>query len=357
MTSSTSSPKPITSLRGHSAPVLCLATLPADPTTLASGAEDGTARIWDVARGRCRRGIRVGGAGEEVNSVCWGLDPNEVYVAAGAKVHAVDLRSPGVVITASTPVGPAADDDINQICLHEKGTFLAVADDSGQVRVLDMRTRRPFKRFRRGHDSLAMCVRFQPQTSWTLWSGGMDNTVIAWDYSKGAPVAEFDMASPPETSTSPSPSPTPEPTAPQTINPPFVQCMDFSPNGNILAAGLGDGALALIEPPLSTTTAKGKGKASGAPWMYRSRLEGGHTWSVAAMTFVPNSHIYNNSTLLTGGIDGVVAIWRSVDISSASPTIDTKNTPPSSLRLDTRYRVHRKVNCIVATVHAFFVRM
>ncbi|KND00909.1 uncharacterized protein SPPG_04009 [Spizellomyces punctatus DAOM BR117] len=309
-------------LRGHTAPVLCLDLCSkATASKVASGAEDGTARVWDIATAKCVRGLRGLEENTEVSSVCFSGD-DLLYVAAGHQVRLFDLRSPGLVLNQSTQIGVSAEDEINHIALNEKRTFLATADDSGHVTVTDLRTTRVFKRFRQRHENLATCVRFQPNRSWDVWSGGMDSTLIHWDFSKGCPVEQFPFATSEQSQSA------------QSVNPPFVHSLEFSPDARLLAAGLGDGSVALLnvsgKKNADAERSTRKGRSSSA---LKARLMDGHSWAVSAVTF-PRCE---RGPLLSGGIDGNIVLW---DI----PASDGEGEGVIKRRL----HIGRKTNCLTS---------
>ncbi|KAJ3086203.1 WD repeat-containing protein 53 [Quaeritorhiza haematococci] len=283
-------------LSGHSAPVTSLAVPPpsssspagrqGDSLVLASGSEDGSIRIWDVEKQRLLRGMKGfmdgGKASDEVKEVScvrFTTDPgnNVVYASGGNQLYAFDLRCEGLVLTHKhvDSAFPQAYDEINQIDIHEKATFLALSDDSGRVSVLDMRnaSRTVFKKFRSRHANLATCARFRPKRPWEVWSGGMDNRVYQWDFSKGCPLQEFETKFIPNVG--------PQMQASQSINPPYAYSLDFTEDGQLAAVGLGDGSIMVMEadgatimkaaaassrkasnstPTKTSSSSKGKGK-------------------------------------------------------------------------------------------------
>ncbi|KAI9094997.1 WD40-repeat-containing domain protein [Phlyctochytrium arcticum] len=300
---------PAITLRGHKEPVISIAAPPsANSLRLASGAEDGTARIWDLTSQRCIQGLKGFASGSEVSSLTF-ADENLLYAAAGVEVRLFDLRTPSLVLTQSNIVGPVATDEINSIAINKQQTQLASASDSGEVSVIDLRTLRPFKRLRSSHSSLATCVAFRSTKPWELWSGAMDSTLIRWDYSKGSAVETIDMAAAESVS------------AAQSINPPFVHCMAFSEDARILAAGFGDGNLALLQD-----VKKGKTVTSQV-----ERVEA-HSWSVTCLQFPT---INGTPTVFTASLDGTLARWSVNSTDKLSPS------------LDERINIHRKANCLL----------
>lgn len=70
---------------GHQGKVRCLAAHPGGQW-LASGSDDGSLRLWEVASGRCMATWQLGGA---VHAVAWCPDPKLQLLSAvvGSKVR------------------------------------------------------------------------------------------------------------------------------------------------------------------------------------------------------------------------------------------------------------------------------
>lgn len=77
--------------RGHSDLVRCLSVSPGGQW-LASGSDDGTLRLWEVATARCMKTVRVGGV---IRSIAWNPNPTICLVAA-AMDDAVVLLNPAL---------------------------------------------------------------------------------------------------------------------------------------------------------------------------------------------------------------------------------------------------------------------
>ncbi|TPX55879.1 hypothetical protein PhCBS80983_g04940 [Powellomyces hirtus] len=335
------------SLRGHTGNVLCLALSPgSNPTQarVASGGEDGVARIWDAGTGKCVRGLRNDTQGQDCASLCW-QGEDLVYASFGQEVKLFDLRtntSPVLMNSKSICARPA-EDDINNIAVNERGTFLATADDSGAVVVTDLRTNRPFKRFRSGHNNLATSVRFHPTRPWEVWSSSMDCTVRRWDFSRGSVTQAFNMA---ETEI-PQPSPTS-----QTINPPFVHAIEFHTTTGIAAAGLGDGSIALFSPPSPQPQSKRRknnnsnNMGDSTSYSLGARLEGGHTWAVTALTFPRLAPATGMPRLISGSLDGSLLTWA-INQSSSSSSTSTIPALPTTIPKH-RVTTTRKIDCMAA---------
>ncbi|KAI9017502.1 WD40-repeat-containing domain protein [Gaertneriomyces semiglobifer] len=305
----------VSSLKGHTAPVVCLALKSSGSTEadhLASGAEDATVRLWDIQSTKCIRGIKSFSSDDDITSLCFSGE-NLLYASAGRHVYLFDTRVPDLIITQGRKIGATADDEINQVAIHENGNFVARADDSGNVTVIDVRTNKPFKRLRSVHESLATCVRFNPRKPWELWSGGMDSTVIHWDFSKGTVLQAYDMRLDREDQ-------------PQVVNPPFVHDLDISHDGRTLAAGLGDGSILVMRND-------SQGRKDKGTWS-QTRMDGSHSWAVTAVAFpLSRGDSATGTTVVSGGMEGQLRVW------------DVQGGTTCSLGIvDTG----RKVNCLSA---------
>ncbi|KAJ3016218.1 hypothetical protein HKX48_004160 [Thoreauomyces humboldtii] len=245
--------------------------------------------------------------------------PNADAIYLPHQVRLFDLRAgEPAVLTSSTQVGAGASDDINQVAVNARGTFLASADDSGAILVTDLRTGRPFKRLRSNHDNLATSVQFHPTKPWELWSGGMDCSLRRWDFSRGCVVDDFEMGSP---ETVP---------APQTVNPPFVHAVNVV-SQRAVAAGLGDGSVAVL------------GLRDGA-WGVTTRMSGTHTWAVTALASV------GETRLISGGLDGSLVSWDLAQEPAPSTSSNYDGDAVASLRPPlAQIQVGRKINCLAIT--------
>ena len=128
------------------APVIAVTFSP-DGATLASGGEDGTVRLWNVATGRAR-GV---------------LFPN------------ADRRS-------DAESGAGSNANIVGLAFSPRDGTLATASDQA-VRLWDVEPRRPLGRPLHGHEGGVRGVVFG--AGGTLASGGVDGTLRLWDAGAG----------------------------------------------------------------------------------------------------------------------------------------------------------------------------
>ncbi|TPX38490.1 hypothetical protein SeMB42_g06713 [Synchytrium endobioticum] len=275
--------------RGHHAPITCVATpSPNTPSQLASASEDATVRIWDMETRRGLRGIRCFD-GIEVTSVVY-ASPDVVYASSTQAVYCIDLRShsspfitsPSYAFGAIGHISP----DINHICVNEKSRYLAIADDSCIPTILDLRTRKSVTRFRASHDNYCTSISFRPNKPWHVCSGGLDCTLITWDFSNGTVLDVIDMNS--------SNNPT------QSVNPPYVNAIAFASGASNCALALGDGTICVL-PSLTAN----KKKKTESNTLSMTRVDA-HAWAVTAL------HYVSPSILVSASIDKTVRIWDSL---------------------------------------------
>lgn len=350
-------------LKGHQGAVLCLdhsssctevtGTSPATNTTTAasllSGSDDGTCRVWDL-RASCRASLCIKCPGE-VLSVAFGPKwqhhaseaattsspfgrEYSIYTAVENNVYGYDLRN----ITSPIITEPAANfpflqasDEINQMAFSPRRNrlgrgknssnsdissafYLATADDAGAVRVTDniegrleaatnsqQRNQRVYCHSRDAMvTSLAFCpARLSNKHTILLASGGTDCCIQLWDIlGKTTKLKEQPLCtvSIPSTDTATN----------QVCNPPMVHSLNWSPSGRLLAAGLGDGSVALLLQ-----------QSGSSSLVLTARLNDAHSGSVASCLF-PEWTNYNQSyssitahdrLFCTLGNDGCIVLW------------------------------------------------
>ena len=295
------------------------------------------------AAGRVQQGL-----GDAVAALCCHpAEDHTLFAAAGSAVLQLDLRR-GLDSAAVLRSFAVNQDEVNSVAVSAaNGGWLAAGDDSGEVQVISLqlpaapaaaaagaeaataaeagaqataeaaaaaaaaaaepvRPAAAYKTLRRGHTNICSAVAFRPHRPWELLSGGLDASVVRWDYSRLRPLHSWSLNSeatasggglgcqaaplqhhagagaaatrwlplqkhPALRKTTPlSPAPSP---AGQLFNPPMVHCMavpQCEDRGlcRLVAVGRGDGAISLYDadykPGATTGTGGSGGKKGGS---------------------------------------------------------------------------------------------
>lgn len=162
---------------GHSTSILCIGASPGSGGLLASGSEGGGVTVW--SQDGTIIGQLVLPGEEDCTSVVFSpAAPGHFYVSHGDKVSLLDPRN------LKSPIeefGGAAEEEINALALNETGSALAVADDSGAVRVLELPGGKVCRTLRR-HTNICSSVAFRPHRPNNLLSAGLDMQVRLVDF-------------------------------------------------------------------------------------------------------------------------------------------------------------------------------
>ncbi|KAH9248674.1 hypothetical protein BASA81_013657 [Batrachochytrium salamandrivorans] len=255
-----------------------------------------------------------GAANDGPAAICFAWNSSDLlYVSVGASLLLCDLRS-----SDSRPwvhVFDAAD-DINKIDAHWNGSYVALADDSGSVHVLETAAtpHKPYRKLRKAHTNIATSVCFRPKRPWQLWSSSMDYSVIHWDYSKGSISESYKYDPLPQTNIES------DSLFAQGLNPPFGYDLKFNSTGN----------------------------TSNRSTVCRQRLSGPHAWSATAVSFAPKLEQSNDAMdmFVSASIDGSVALW-SVPPTSSGTTVSEDAAPPLP-PLRSTIKLPQKINTVVA---------
>lgn len=172
-------------------------------------------------------------------------------------------------------------EEVNSLSVHEKETYLAAGEDSGEVVVLDLGTRGVYKRLKRHHSNIVTSVAFRPRRPWEVVSGSMDSTSIHWDFSKSKPLEVWNFAQ-----QAPSNMPA--------INPPMVFSLAMHADGRSLAVGLGDTTARVVRFGQKNARAD------------ISHTLQGHGLGISAIHFPAG----RDTCLVTGGVDKKIMLWR-----------------------------------------------
>lgn len=84
-------------------------------------------------------------------------------------------------------------EEINSLAISSNGSYLAAADDSGEVKVIDLRTQQMHKTLRGCHDNICSAVAFRPHHPWDVMSGGLDARLVRWNFATGRPLRQWSM--------------------------------------------------------------------------------------------------------------------------------------------------------------------
>ncbi|KAG6419277.1 hypothetical protein SASPL_121493 [Salvia splendens] len=306
-------------LRGHSAAATCCIASRARPGFIATAAEDGRVCFYDL---RCKDMLFSMDVenGNPVSSLCFKPGNEEIiYVSVENEIKCFDLHMvcfDFVTFLSSNAITNSLvqcvrhswkqleesynynKDEINQIACHPKSSFLAAADDAGDVKICSS-------------------VQFLPWRSWEVITGGLDSKLALWDFSKGRPNKIMDFGS--------------GGNAGQCYNPAFVHALvvpdlDFVDSvGKICVVARGDGVVNVIN--LEPEHAAQKSKNTSKPKMgTKSQLKedsptvdqndrnlhldyskGGHVAAVSCVSF--STFGEKGKLIISGGNDKSVKVW------------------------------------------------
>uniref|UniRef100_A0A0D3EKW2 Uncharacterized protein n=1 Tax=Oryza barthii TaxID=65489 RepID=A0A0D3EKW2_9ORYZ len=282
-------------LRGHKkGAVTCCVASSSRPGVVASSGEDVL--------------FTMEATNQPISSMCFKAGNEDlVYASAGNEILSFDVR-----------MGPQAKpldtynynrDEINQIAVSSKG-FLAAADDSGDVKIINTIQKCLYKRLREAHTTI---------------TGGLDSKLAVWDFSKGRTLFSIDYGSPEMQNGS---------SGGQCFNPPFVHSIAVSEEGilggsyKVCAVARGDGAVDVVDLEYELAPAKSKGLPRMADLSLSSKRTdigdgcgsqsqgkrihldytvGGHTSSVSCVTF--SAFGEKGKFLVSGGNDSSIKLW------------------------------------------------
>ena len=248
-------PNYITTLEGHTRAVRSVVFSP-DGTILASGSQDSTIKLWDVAT---KTNIAtLSGHNNEVNTVSF--SPDGTILASGSQDRTIRLWD----VATRTEIATIEDRDrgaIISVSFSPNGTMLASGASGGTVKLWDVATGTSIATLE-GHEDWVSAVSFSPDGT-MLASGSGDRTIRLWDVATRTEIATIEGKD-------------------------RILSVSFSPDGTILASGAFDYTVKLwdVSTKENITT-----------------LEG-HTFFVNSVVF------YSDGTILASGSeDKTVKLW------------------------------------------------
>ena len=260
-------------LTGHTGTVFSVAFSP-DGSTIASGSRDDTIRLWDAVTGASKNILT--GHTDWVNSVAF--SPDGSTIASGSDDRSIWLWDADTGAQKNILSGHTGW--VNSVVFSPDGSTIASGSWDDTIRLWDAVTG-AHKNTLTGHTDRVRSVAFSPDGS-TIASGGDDSTIRLWDAVTGAHKNTL------------------------TGHTGSVYSVAFSPDGSTIASASSDSTIRLWDA------------VTGA---HKNTLTG-HTSSVFSVAFSPDG-----STIASGGADGTVLLWdassditRVPDVSAPSAT-------------------------------------
>ncbi|KAJ0081703.1 hypothetical protein Patl1_10472 [Pistacia atlantica] len=321
-------------LRGHTATATCCIASRERPGVIVTAGEDGCICWFDL---RCKDAQLIVDVGNEpVTSLCLKSGNEDiVYASFGKEVKSFDVRM-GTSWKALECYNYNKE-EIDQIACNTKSSFLACADDGGDIKICST-------------------VQFIPWKPWEVITGGLDSKLVMWDFSKGRPLKIIDFGLPDMNSSNTG----------QCYNPAFVHAIAvpdvdmLDKTDKICVVARGDGVIDVvnIESELSTVRSKNSTKAwkgsqsiakdntlagemesldlNGGKRLHLDYSLGGHTAAASCVAFSLFGE--KGKYIISGGNDKSVKVW------DCSRFPRTGQTGTNSDLLHMNINLNRKVN-------------
>ncbi|XP_034556497.1 WD repeat-containing protein 53 isoform X2 [Notolabrus celidotus] len=287
---------------GHSSSILCAGASSGPEGLLASGSEGGEVTLWSQ-EGTIIGRLTLPGEDDCTSVVFAPAAPGQLYVSHGDAVSVLDPRN---LKGPMEEFQGAGEEEINALALNETGSALAVADDSGAVRVLEIPGGKLCRTLRR-HTNICSSVAFRPNRPNNLLSAGLDMQVMLWGLQKTRPLWTVNLQDVAEEEDDHQQKPG------QLFNPPLVHCVSVASCGNIVSCAAEDGRVHIMRIGSGS-----KLEQQGAVKAHSQGASQAHF-----VGFLPHPY-----WLVTGGNDGQVALWDLSKHPVVSPEATAKGTAP-----------------------------
>ncbi|XP_013925319.1 PREDICTED: WD repeat-containing protein 53 [Thamnophis sirtalis] len=270
---------------GHSSPVLSLNV--SKDGLLASGAEGGELTIWNT-EGNPLECVRLQKADDVTSIVFSPTCSRRLYASHGEIISMLDTRC----LKEPVECFHVNEEEINCLSINETESFLAAADDSGAIKIIDLQSKKLSRCLKR-HSNICASTAFRPQRPQSLLSCGLDMKIIMWNVQKTRPlwIMNLQEEDPFEQGIG------------QLFNPPLIHSLSVSTCGNVFGCGAEDGKIRIF-------------RVTGAKFEQEVAFKG-HSLGVSQIFFLPEMYCF-----ITGGNDGKVLLW---DVSSEIGKLKSPN--------------------------------
>ncbi|KAF1394102.1 hypothetical protein PFLUV_G00023020 [Perca fluviatilis] len=301
---------------GHSTSILCVGASSGPEGLLASGSEGGEVTVWSQ-EGTIIGRLTLPGEEDSTSVVFSPAVPGQLYVSHGDTVSVLDPRN---LKGSVEEFQGAGEEEINALALNEMGSALAVADDSGAVRVLELPGGKVCRTLRR-HTNICSSVAFRPHRPNNLVSAGLDMQVMLWGLQKTRPLWTLNLQEVAEEEDDHQQRPG------QLFNPPLVHCVSVASCGNILGCAAEDGRVHLMRI------------GSGSKLEQQGAVKA-HSQGASQAHFV--SFLSHPHWLVTGGNDGQVFLWDLSKHPVVTPEAKAKTGATAAPRRKSKSKAKRK---------------